>query len=65
MPKVELTMNQWGLVLDAVRTDILSCREVDNPDVVAQAQADMQELITAEDRIIDMAFDEAKRKRGE
>lgn len=56
MPKLELTMDQWGLVLDAVRDSMNTYRNL-KTDVDKEA---LSELAIAEDRIIDMAFNLAK-----
>ena len=61
MPKVELTMNQWGLVLQAVRATLLSRLE----DNSTTSLMDVQQFVVIEGKIIDMAFDDALRKRGE
>lgn len=60
MPKVELTMNQWGLVLGAVRRELATFRKLYADEVPANA---IDELLIAEGRIIDMAFNVAKHKR--
>lgn len=51
MPKIDLTMNQWGLVLRTIRYK-LSTDEL--------FEEDIKELKIVEDRIIDMAFKLAK-----
>jgi hypothetical protein len=52
MQRVELTVNQWGLVLRALRKDIWGG---------AHPESEERDLRIAEDRIIDMAFETAKR----
>jgi len=61
MPKVELTMNQWKMVLEATRAEILSCYEADDP----KSSKDMWKFIMIQDRIVDVVLDEIKRKGGE
>lgn len=56
MPKVELTMNQWGLVLRAVRY---------THAVGGWKNEDKNTLFVIEDRIIDMAFQLAKEREDE
>jgi hypothetical protein len=55
MPKVELTMNQWGLVLRALRKDIWG-----GAHLTAASEQEEKDLRIVEDRIIDMAFNLAK-----
>ena len=57
MPKLELTMNQWGLVLRAVRFEMAAAEGLYADEV---KEEDMKELRTIEDRIIDLAFRLAK-----
>ena len=51
-----LTMNQWGLVLKAIRAEMLLCREAGRERDIQ----DLQEHSKIEDLIIDLAFKSQK-----
>jgi hypothetical protein len=70
MPVVDLTMNQWGLVLRAIRHEAMSAKKLRASDIFALSEDeinkdDINNLKTAEDRIIDMAFNLAKQLEAE
>lgn len=53
MPKTEFSMNQLGLILEAVRSMMSRIKDM----------ADHNELAIVEDKIIDIAFKGAKAKK--
>ncbi len=58
MPKIEFSMNQLGLILKTVRMGKEKARRQ-----ITYKAGDFEEFLYIEDKIIDMAFKEAKKSK--
>jgi len=59
MPRINLSMNQLGLILLLARSAMPLAKKS-----VVYSQADYEELTAIEDKIIDTAFKNAKKRRA-